>query len=297
MNSGLKVKVKDLIKSIIQCVDEMPNALLTVNNISIKIGYSRWQLQRTFSAVLNMSLSDYIRLYKLSNCEKQLIETSASIISIAIEHGFTSQSAFSRSFKNEFKISPHQYRQRHKQQSTSVKLPIFNFEYESEWNKSMIVTVEKKPEFKVYGVSGQFNPLGSANTNNFEVIPKIWEAFCEFECEHDAIKMGVIYDSDNLALDSDEMCYLAGATAVIESSVKSNHTLITKIIAEGIFAKVPHIGVIKELGVTMDNFYGSWLPSSKYKMRGNEVIEVYDERFKALSNSSYFETWIPIELK
>ncbi|MCJ8313891.1 MAG: AraC family transcriptional regulator [Saccharospirillaceae bacterium] len=282
------MKVKDLIKSIIQCIDEMPNELLTVNNVALKIGYSRWQLQRTFSVIFQLSLSDYIRLYKLSNCAKQLVESTDSIICIAIEHGFTSQSAFSRSFKNEFKVSPNQYRQQ--QLQPTGLLPILNFEYELAWDKSMIIKVEHKSEFQIVGVSGYFNPLGSDNPNNFEVIPKIWQKFCEIENEQETTKMGVIYDSDNSSLG--EMCYLAGSTAV-----KAPNNLSVKVINEGLFAILPHIGLITELAVTMDSFYGAWLPESKYKMRGNEVIEVYDKRFNALSKSSYFETWIPIKLE
>jgi len=286
MYSRLKVKVKDLIKSIIQCVDDMPNESLSVNNIASKIGYSRWQLQRTFSAIFKMSLSDYIRLYKLSNCAKKLVETSDGILDIAIEHGFTSQSAFTRSFKNEFKISPNQYRQ----QKSKIILPVLHFEYKTQWDQSMLVNVEKKEAFKVYGAAGHFNPLGAENPNNFDVIPKIWQAFCEFECEDNAVKMGVIYESDNLSLG--EMGYLAGAT-----KVKAHNNLSIKQIDEGIFAVVPHIGLLKTLGTTMDEFYGGWLPESQYKMRGNEVIEVYDERFAAESKTSYFETWIPVEIK
>ena len=58
-----------------------------------------------------MSLRDYLRYRKLAFALKQLRDSDATILEIALDYGFSSHEAFSRAFREAYGVSPSQYRQ------------------------------------------------------------------------------------------------------------------------------------------------------------------------------------------
>jgi AraC family L-rhamnose operon regulatory protein RhaS len=61
----------------------------------------------------NVTPSDYIRMVRLEECARSLIEncaTGKSITNIAFDSGFNSSSYFSTQFRRHFGVSPRSYR-------------------------------------------------------------------------------------------------------------------------------------------------------------------------------------------
>ena len=83
-----------------------------VETLSHELGVSRVQLHRKISAVCGCSASNYIKRYKLAHAAKWLREKTLSISEIGYKLGYSSIAHFSRSFKNEYKISPKEFREK-----------------------------------------------------------------------------------------------------------------------------------------------------------------------------------------
>ena len=73
-------------------------------------GYSYSMFSRLFSILAEMTLSEYIRKRRLSEAVNDLKTTSQKIVDIAMNCGFSSQSYFSRVFREKTGFSPKSFR-------------------------------------------------------------------------------------------------------------------------------------------------------------------------------------------
>ncbi|BBV02330.1 helix-turn-helix domain-containing protein [Providencia rettgeri] len=99
-----------LVHAIIEYIEKNLHEKLTIHVISQYSGYTKWYLQKLFSFETKIPLASYIRKRKLSNAALELKITNNRIIDIALKYGFESQQSFSRTFKENFRLSPFQYR-------------------------------------------------------------------------------------------------------------------------------------------------------------------------------------------
>ena len=72
--------------------------------------YSLKQLNRIFSLVTGLTIPEYIRWNKLTKALFELKYGDAPIIDIAFKYGYESQEAFTRAFKDNFSLTPGEYR-------------------------------------------------------------------------------------------------------------------------------------------------------------------------------------------
>lgn len=103
----------DYTRALEQAVMYIENHLLEdirVEDVARNTGYSYYHLTRQFSAMLGESVGSYIKKRRLADAAKQLLYTDRRIIDIALERGFESSEAFSRSFKALYRVSPALYR-------------------------------------------------------------------------------------------------------------------------------------------------------------------------------------------
>lgn len=84
------------------------------------VGVSEYSLQRIFSFIANMSLSEYIRKRRLSKAFEELKTTNIKVIDVAIKYNYDSSIYFSRTFKKLFGISPKDCR------NTNIEYKLFN---------------------------------------------------------------------------------------------------------------------------------------------------------------------------
>lgn len=283
-------KASALLQRAVDLVNQTDTEDLSVHTIAHQLGYSRWQLQRTFAALVDMSLSQYISDVTLSRAAQQLLSSRLGVLDIAIDAGFGSQEAFTRAFKKRFSVTPGQYRKRGTETDISLALIVPN---NKTWSKAMNIKLESKPTLSLRGMVDYFNGHGMEDANNFEVIPPLWERLnSETHAQGTNIDTwyGLIYDSDKP--EKGQLRYLAGYNqADGEVTLSESETME---VPQTLYAIVPHQGYLKDLGDTLDAFYGQWLPESGYKMASNINIEVYGPRFHPTSKDNYFETWVPV---
>ncbi len=88
------------------------DSTLTVDMISKEIGIERSYLYRIFMSETNLSVQEFICLFRLSKAAELLRGTRMTIAQIAYACGFSNQSYFSTLFKKTLNETPQQYRKR-----------------------------------------------------------------------------------------------------------------------------------------------------------------------------------------
>ncbi len=82
-----------------------------MNDICEQLGLSRIQLYRKVKAVLGYSVNDYINNVRLKKAKHLLSSSEHTISEVAHLVGYSSGSYFSTAFKNQFGMTPSEFKQ------------------------------------------------------------------------------------------------------------------------------------------------------------------------------------------
>jgi AraC-like DNA-binding protein len=94
---------------------------ISLSQLSNLSSYSPFYLSKKFHDIEGISLKEYILISKIQHSAIQLNETDDRIIDIAMNHGYSSQEAFTRAFMRVYKITPWSYRKLQKPSPTAEK--------------------------------------------------------------------------------------------------------------------------------------------------------------------------------
>jgi DNA-binding response OmpR family regulator len=81
-----------------------------VDKLCEEIGMSRSQLYRKIKALTSFSINEFIRLIRLKRAAQLLKQDDSSVSQVMHQVGFENQSFFSKAFKEQFGVSPKQYK-------------------------------------------------------------------------------------------------------------------------------------------------------------------------------------------
>ena len=98
------------IKNAIQRIIAAPHLSLSIGTIAKNLNISSSYLRKLFAKEVKMTVGEYVRQQVLATAAEDLRKQHLSIKEISEKYGFCDQFYFSRLFKNQFKVSPSQYR-------------------------------------------------------------------------------------------------------------------------------------------------------------------------------------------
>lgn len=102
---GDRMKSKETINQLLNYIEAHLEESLTIGDLAIKAGYSKYHFTRVFKSHMGVSVMDYV-------CRRRLIKASEDILSgvkiidVALKYGWQSHSGFTRAFSKEFGFSP-----------------------------------------------------------------------------------------------------------------------------------------------------------------------------------------------
>ena len=102
--------IQDIITIIDACIRAQQDEALTLRALAQKLGYSEYYTSRKFRELAGMTLRDYLRLRRLAFALRDVRDTDAGILDIAVQYGFSSNEAFTHVFKKAYGVSPSAYR-------------------------------------------------------------------------------------------------------------------------------------------------------------------------------------------
>ncbi|MGN0998559.1 MAG: helix-turn-helix domain-containing protein [Faecousia sp.] len=103
--------IQKIVAEVDKCIKNHADEAITLKHLAEKLGYSEYYVSRKFREVSGMQLRDYLRYRKLAFALKEIRDTDAGILEIALDFGFSSHEAFTRAFKEAYGLTPSAYRQ------------------------------------------------------------------------------------------------------------------------------------------------------------------------------------------
>lgn len=101
---------KAVIKKVIDFIERNLEKEVSLDNISINIGYSKFHLNRMFTEYTGTTIYKYLQNRRLTAAAEKLVKTDKPIIEIAYEAGYDSPQSFSYAFKQVYLYPPKIYR-------------------------------------------------------------------------------------------------------------------------------------------------------------------------------------------
>ena len=93
---------------------------LTLETVAQITGFSKFHFSRWFREYTNTSFHDYLTKVRIDKAKSLLLNTTLSILEIALESGFQSSATFNRVFKSRNNCTPKEYRYTYNQQADAL---------------------------------------------------------------------------------------------------------------------------------------------------------------------------------
>ncbi len=263
---------------------------LTAGRIAAEVNISAFYFQKGFSMLCGYTVGEYIRMRRLSLAANELLESDAKVIDIAVKYGYDSPDSFTKAFTRFHGCTPTDVRRGGANVKSFAPLHI---KLSLDGGTVMEYRIEKKPAFKVMGVSKMFS-YESAN----EEIPKFWdEMFIQKDPKPVMGMYGVCFDEE---MAGDKFRYMIADNHNADDAEKKH--LDVQEIPEHSWAVFPCRGAMPlPLQEVNRRIFSEWLPTSGYEIAEGYNIEYYSDPadFKMGTQDSeyYAEVWIPVKKK
>ena len=263
---------------------------LTVGRIAEEVNTSAFYFQRGFSMLCGYTVGEYVRMRRLSLAGEELLSSDVKIIDLAVKYGYDSPDSFTKAFTRFHGSTPTDVRRGGAMLKSFAPLHI---KLTLDGGSTMEYRIEKKPAFKVMGVSKTFSYEG-ANTE----IPRFWDEAFLSASERPVLGMyGVCFDEE---MAGNEFRYMIAddfATEQAEAKKLDVHE-----IKEHTWAVFPCRGAMSlPLQEVNRRIFAEWLPASSYEIAEGYNIEYYsnpDDFKMGMQDPEYYaEVWIPVKEK
>ena len=102
----------DAIAKTVWLIESSLDRDVSLDDIAQAAGMSRFHLTRAFGQSLGRSVMQYMRGRRLSEAARQLACGAPDILAVALDAGYGSHEAFTRAFRDEFGVTPTEFRNR-----------------------------------------------------------------------------------------------------------------------------------------------------------------------------------------
>ncbi len=108
--SGLNQMDKQFLQKALDVVNQhLPDTDFNIEIFAREMALSRQQMHRKFRALVNQSATEFIRTIRLKNAADLLTQKSGTVSEIAYDVGFNTLSYFTKSFQEQFGVTPSEY--------------------------------------------------------------------------------------------------------------------------------------------------------------------------------------------
>ena len=276
-----------IIEDAIRFIEENITEDLTVGRIAQEVNTSAFYFQKGFSMLCGYTVGEYVRMRRLSLAGEELTSSDIKVIDLAMKYGYDSADSFTKAFTRFHGSTPTDVRQN----GASIKaFAPLHIKLTLDGGNTMEYRIEKKPAFKVMGVS---KIVGYGN--GYSEIPKFWD---EVFAKPDNKIMGVYGVCLDDEIMGDEFRYMI-ADDYNEEMAKAEGFEVKEIPART-WAVFPCRGAMPQaLQNVNTQVFNEWLPASNYEIAGGFNIEFYTDETKyalgAQDPEYYSEIWVPVK--
>lgn len=259
---------------------------VTLGDIAAGAGVSRFHITRAFAAVAGLSAMRYVRGRRLSQAARALARGAPDIMTVALEAGYGSHEAFTRSFREQFDCTPESVRDGGRLEHLSLVEPIKLDETPAQ--EVPPLRFQYGNTLLVAGVGRRYTCESSAG------IPSQWQEFLP-QFGHVPGQIGRTAYGVRCNTDDDgSFDYIAGVA--VRSFAQLPPALArVRIPAQkyAVFSHTQHIAAIRGTWATIWN---RWLPESGHELVDAPDFECYGAQFDPRSGLGGLEIWVPIKV-
>jgi AraC family transcriptional regulator len=258
---------------------------LTLHGVAEDVGVSPHHLARAFGAATGRSLMNYACGRRLTEAVHRLVEGDASILSVAIDHGYGSHGAFTRAFRDEFGVTPEAFRRNPAQYALRLTEPV-------QMDKSKLIDLDP-PRFEngerlcIAGFDARYSFEAS------EGIPDQWRRFGphigNVPGELTPETYGAAFNFD----DAGTFTYVAGVRVRDFSEIPGEFA--TVVIEPRRYAVFKHNGHVIGLHRSHYTIMNDWAPKNKLEIAAAPNLELYHQDFDPATGLGTIEIWMPLE--
>lgn len=260
-------------------VEKNFNRNIAVEELEAISNYSYRNIQRVFKKIFNENIGEFQKRLRLENGFKRLIYSTESISDISIDIGYESNQAFTKAFKNKFKITPNEARQN--------KENVFNTFIEEKRHSK----IDSKTVY-LSQIEVQYKLIVTNDYDN-DVINSLWDSIYELTKSNTKVSyFGVIIDQPLISLPNKsryEACF-----SVENEKIKNFNS---KYILGGKYMKYTHFGSYENILETYRLLYFDWLFNQQYEINTSPIIEHYEVSSINTSNEKEYITHILVPIK
>ncbi|MDH6366047.1 MULTISPECIES: AraC family transcriptional regulator [unclassified Breznakia] len=284
-----------VLNQVVDYIEEHLYETVDFDKLAKKFGMSAYHLKRTFSFISGVSITQYIRLRRLSQAIEALHE-GYRISDVAYDYGYDSLDGFTRAIKQWTNYTPSDIVVNH----VHKEFPRLSFQIQVTGGQEMEYRIEEKPAFTIVGVSRTVS-LQFSGVN--DEIVKLAQSIKEKQREEihkymDMYPNQVVNASFNFTGDrTKEEGTLTHMIGALTTSLHQPISLQAKSVAAHTWAIFPSRGAFpKALQDTWANIASIWLPASSYELV--EAPEISFTKFlDANQQEAYSEIWIAVRKK
>jgi AraC family transcriptional regulator len=258
---------------------------ISLDDIALVGGVSRFHLSRAFVAATGQSVIRYMRGRRLSEAARALADGAPDILSVAIDAGYGSHEAFTRAFREQFGLTPEALRAQRHLDNIELVEPIV-------MSDQPTVTLEE-PRFvegKAMLIAGLGERYDYDRTNN--LIPALWQRFNEYEGSIPGAVPNAWY---GLCCDFDDTSfeYISGVEVADFSEMPKEFRRVR--LSPQKYAVFTHREHISAIRGTVEAIWNKWVPQSPFEPADAPNFERYTPAFDPRSGMGGLEIWIPIK--
>ena len=258
---------------------------LSLDEIAAGAEISRFHLTRAFGEATGRSPMRYARARRLTRAAQSLARGAPDILAVALEAGYSSHEAFTRSFRDQFDCTPESVRDSRSLNHLSLVEPI-RLE-ESVSDRIAPVRFEHHGTLLVAGIGRRYTCESSAG------IPAQWNEFLP-QFGHVTGQVGHVAYGVRCNTDSEgAFDYVSGVEVPGFAQLPGTLTRI-RIPAQkyAVFAHTAHVAAIRSTWITI---WTQWLPKSGHEVVDAPDFERYGDAFDSQTGLGGFEIWLPIK--
>lgn len=285
-----------LIKSVLEYIDEHLTDEITFETLASEFGYSAFHFHRIFSTITGQTITDYLKKRRLVVAFMELVNSDKTVTDICYSCGFNSIQTFNRIFKDTFGVLPSDARKRKMQiDFKNVQTIISGYEKRIHFEGDYIMEPKfiTRDEFTLVGYRKH-------TKNGWQVIGEVWG---DLKTNMDKVSHvpNVMYGFEDYSEDfcSDPLSFYYMAAVELQDEKKIPHDMFIKKIPKSNYAVFTVNGNNSngEIGKAFRYIYDVWLPSSEYCISDELCadFEYYDERWDCQSSSAQIDLYIPVK--
>ena len=258
---------------------------LSLHSVAEDVGVSPCHLARAFGAATGRSLMSYARGRRLTEAVRRFVDGEASILAVALDHGYGSHGAFTRAFRDEFGVTPEAFRRNPTQYALRMTETL-------QMDKSKLIDLDP-PRFEsgerllIAGIGHRYSFDAS------EGIPDQWRRFGphigRVPGQLTPQTYGVSFNFD----DAGTFTYLTGVR--VRDFSETPGEFATVVIEPRRYAVFKHNGHVIGLHRSHYTIMNEWSPKNERAISSAPNFELYHRDFDPVTGLGTIEIWMPLD--